>query len=100
MPKITDIGGSGFVGTNFCRFLADHQIPFEIVNLKPSQSFPERCRTGDVLDLDSLWVAVTGDVVVNLAVVHRDDSLADGINRTLQSEFVTPDLDREIFYTV
>lgn len=71
--RITVIGGSGFVGTNFCQLLADHQIPFEIVDLKPSQRFPERCRTGDVRDLDSLRAAVTGDVVVNLAAVHRDD---------------------------
>lgn len=71
--KITVIGGSGFVGTSFCQLLADHQIPFEIVDLKPSRRFPEKYRAGDVRDLDSLRSAVTGDVVVNLAAVHRDD---------------------------
>jgi nucleoside-diphosphate-sugar epimerase len=71
--KITVIGGSGFVGTNFCQLLVNLQIPFEIVDLKPSRRFPEKCRTGDVRDLDSLRATVTGDVVVNLAAVHRDD---------------------------
>ena len=71
--KITVIGGSGFVGTNFCQLLADRQIPFEIIDLKLSQRFPERCRTGDVRDLGSLRATVTGNVVVNLAAVHRDD---------------------------
>lgn len=72
-PLITVIGGSGFVGTNFCQLLADHQMPFEIVDLKESRRFPERCKIGDVRDLDSLRATVTGDIVVNLAAVHRDD---------------------------
>lgn len=71
--KITVIGGAGFVGTNFCQLLSDHQVPFEIVDLKPSMRFPDKCQTGDVRDLDSLRDTVTGDIVVNLAAVHRDD---------------------------
>lgn len=72
-PLITVIGGSGFVGTNFCQLLADHQMPFEIVDLKESRRFPERCKIGDVRDLESLRTNVTGDIVVNLAAIHRDD---------------------------
>lgn len=71
--KITVIGGSGFVGTNLCQKLADRQIPFEIIDIKLSQRFPEKCKIGDVRDLESLRKPVTGDVVVNLAAVHRDD---------------------------
>jgi nucleoside-diphosphate-sugar epimerase len=71
--KVSVVGGSGFVGTNFCRLLADHQIPFEIIDLKESRSFPEKCKIGDVRNLDSLRETVHGDVVVNLAAVHRDD---------------------------
>ncbi len=71
--KITVIGGSGFVGTNLCQTLADRQIPFEIIDIKQSQRFPEKCKIGDVRDLQSLREAITGDVVVNLAAVHRDD---------------------------
>jgi GlcNAc-P-P-Und epimerase len=73
MNKITVIGGSGFVGTNFCQKLADRQINFEIIDIKPSQRFPEKCRIADVRDVKSLLATITGDVVVNLAAVHRDD---------------------------
>ena len=71
--KITVIGGSGFVGTNLCQALAEKQIPFEIVDIRRSQRFPEKCKIGDVRDLQSLREAITGEVVVNLAAVHRDD---------------------------
>lgn len=71
--KITVIGGSGFVGTNFCQVLAERQVDFEIIDIKPSQRFPEKCKIADVRDVDSLRIAVTGDVVVNLAAIHRDD---------------------------
>ena len=57
--KITVIGRAGFVGTNFCQLLADHQVPFETVDLKPSKRFQNKCQTSDI--------------VVNLATVHRDD---------------------------
>ena len=72
-PKITVIGGSGFVGTNFCQKLSDRQIDFEIVDLKESRRFPDKCKIGDVRDLQSLRKTITGDVVVHLAAVHRDD---------------------------
>ncbi|HAB39305.1 MAG TPA: UDP-N-acetylglucosamine 4-epimerase [Rhodobacteraceae bacterium] len=71
--KITVIGGSGFVGTNFCQFLADLQIPFEIVDLKLSTKFAGYTTLADVRDIHSLRKAVMGNVVVNLAAVHRDD---------------------------
>lgn len=71
--KVTVIGGSGFVGTNLCQKLADRQISFEIIDVKRSQRFPEKCKAGDVRQIESLRQAITGDVVVNLAAVHRDD---------------------------
>jgi nucleoside-diphosphate-sugar epimerase len=71
--KITVIGGSGFVGTNLCRQLALKQQDFEIIDLKMSNQFPENCKIADVRDADSLRKTITGDVVVNLAAVHRDD---------------------------
>lgn len=71
--KISVIGGSGFVGTNFCHFLSERQIPFEIIDLKRSKSYPENTTLADVRDIDSLRKAITGDIVVNLAAVHRDD---------------------------
>ena len=71
--KVTVIGGSGFVGTNLCQKLADRQISFEIIDIKKSQRFPEQCKVGDVRDIVSLRNTITGDIVVNLAAVHRDD---------------------------
>ena len=71
--KITVIGGSGFVGTNLCRQFALKQQDFEIIDLKMSNQFPEKCKIADVRDPATLRNAITGDVVVNLAAVHRDD---------------------------
>lgn len=71
--KITVIGGSGFVGTNLCRQLTLKQQDFEIIDLNMSNQFPEKCKIADVRDAETLRKTITGDVVVNLAAVHRDD---------------------------
>jgi len=71
--KITVIGGSGFVGTNLCRQLSLKQQDFEIIDLKMSNQFPDKCKIGDVREVETLRNTITGDVVVNLAAVHRDD---------------------------
>jgi GlcNAc-P-P-Und epimerase len=71
--KITVIGGSGFVGTNLCRQFAFKQQDFEIIDLKMSNQFPEKCKIADVRNIKNLRNAITGEVVVNLAAVHRDD---------------------------
>ena len=71
--KITIIGGSGFVGTKLCCALASKQQDFEIIDLKMSNQFPEKCIIGDVRNIQSLRDTVKGDIVINLAAVHRDD---------------------------
>ena len=71
--KITIVGGSGFVGTNLCKQLEKKKYDFEIVDLKMSNKFSHKCKIGDVRDPDSLRRTITGDVLVNLAAVHRDD---------------------------
>ena len=71
--KITIIGGSGFIGTNLCKKLSLKQQDFEIIDLKKSKSFPDKCKFADVRNIDSLRSSITGDVVINLAAVHRDD---------------------------
>ena len=71
--KITIIGGSGFIGTNLCRQLSSRQQDFEIIDLKKSKSFPDKCKVADVRSIDSLRSSITGDVIINLAAVHRDD---------------------------
>ena len=71
--KITVIGGSGFVGTNLCRQLALKQQDFEIIDLRMSGQFPEQCKIGDVRNIESLRTSITGDIIINLAAIHRDD---------------------------
>jgi len=73
VEKIVVIGGSGFIGTRLCQRLSDHQIPFEIVDVKPSRRFPDKTRIADIRDLAQLRAAVSGDVIIHLAAVHRDD---------------------------
>lgn len=74
MPrKISVIGGAGFVGTSLCKQLARKQQDFEIIDLKMSNQFSEKCKIADVRDVESLRKTISGDVVVNLAAVHRDD---------------------------
>lgn len=71
--KISVIGGSGFVGTYLCRLLEQKQQDFEIIDLRMSNQFSKQCKIADVRDIESLNNALTGDVVINLAAVHRDD---------------------------
>ena len=71
--KVTVIGGSGFVGTNLCRQFALKRQDFEIIDLKMSNQFPEKCKIADVRDAETLRRTITGDIVVNVAAVHRDD---------------------------
>ena len=71
--KITVIGGSGFLGTNLCKQLMSKQLEFEILDLKVSKQFPEKCKIADVRDIKTLRKAITGNVIVNLAAVHRDN---------------------------
>ena len=54
-----------------CRQLTLKQQDFEIIDLNMSNQFPEKQIT-DVRRRD-LRKTITGDVVVNLAAVHRDD---------------------------
>lgn len=70
--KITIIGGSGFVGTNLCMALSKEQIDFEIIDIKKSLQFPEKCKIGDVRDINSLK-CISGDIVINLAAIHSDN---------------------------
>ena len=62
--KITVIGGSGFVGTNLCKQLAMKQQDFEIIDIKMSNQFPNKCKIADVRDVDALRETITGDVLI------------------------------------
>ena len=71
--KISIIGGSGFIGTHLCQLLTNNEVLFEIIDLRPSDRFPDKCKIGDVRDAESLRDLITGQIVVNLAAVHSDD---------------------------
>ena len=73
MHMVSVLGGAGFIGTALCRQLEQQKIPFEIIDLKPSQTFPDQSKIGDVRDIDALKSVITGDIIINLAAVHRDD---------------------------
>lgn len=73
MTKITIIGGSGFVGTNLCKLLLLKQQDFEILDIKRSKQFSNKCKIADVRDIASLRETISGNIVINLAAVHRDD---------------------------
>lgn len=38
-----------------------------------SNQFPDKCKIGDVRDINALRQTITGNIIVNLAAVHRDD---------------------------
>ncbi|KFN48882.1 NAD-dependent epimerase/dehydratase family protein [Arenimonas composti] len=82
---IVVVGGSGFVGTRFCRRLQAAGQDFVIVDKNPSAAFPDRVRIADVRDPEQLRQAIPqAEVLVNLAAEHRDDvrprSLYDEVN--------------------
>ena len=70
---ISIIGGSGFVGTNLSRYLFEKQLTFDILDLRASQRFGERWHVSDIRKYGDLSAKLNGDIVVNLAAVHRDD---------------------------
>ena len=70
---ITVIGGAGFVGSSLTYLLARGQKAFGVGDLRPNKKFPEKSKIFDVRSKQDASIQVKGDVVVNLAAVHRDD---------------------------
>ena len=71
--KITLIGGAGFIGTNLCKLLMEKEFSFEIIDIKKSKKFGRYSKYGDIREKESLKKAITGNIIINLAAVHRDD---------------------------
>jgi nucleoside-diphosphate-sugar epimerase len=71
--KINVIGGSGFIGTRLCDRLSERATPFSIQDIRPSRQHNDKWIDCDVRDEDRLAECLDGDVVINLAAVHRDD---------------------------
>ena len=73
IKKVSVIGGSGFIGSRLCKLLYDNHVPFEILDICASQSFPGHVKLADIRNYSQLKECLEGDVVVNLAATHRDD---------------------------
>jgi nucleoside-diphosphate-sugar epimerase len=72
--RIGVIGGSGFIGTWLVKFLLARDHAVRIIDVNPSQAYPELAVRADVRDRDALQAACRGcDVLYNLAAEHRDD---------------------------
>ena len=72
-PKVYIIGGSGFIGSNLSNKLFEFQANFSIGDLLLSKMFPEKTNLIDIRNKVDLVNNLNGDVVINLAAVHRDD---------------------------
>jgi len=66
-------GGSGFIGTQFCRLLSEGSNAFRIIDKVPSASFPLQSHQVDICDLAALLPVAEGSAIVHLAAEHRDD---------------------------
>ncbi len=71
--KVSLIGGAGFVGTNLAERLESRGVDFEIIDLKKSRRYSKKSKVGDIRNLSEIKSLINGDIVVNLAAVHRDD---------------------------
>lgn len=67
------IGGSGFVGSKLAAQLVSKQINFRIADKVQSAEFDHKHVLADVRSNADLNETIFGNVVVNLAAVHRDD---------------------------
>lgn len=81
---ITVIGGSGFIGSRFCKRLQEKSFKFQIVDKRKGVSFPEKTSIANVRNYQDLHDEVQGEAIINLAAEHRDDvspkSLYDEVN--------------------
>lgn len=72
--KIALIGGAGFIGSVLAEKLIEARHEVAILDLNPSEQFPDRSQIIDVQDLNALKDALSGfDIIYNLAAEHRDD---------------------------
>ncbi|MGB0719425.1 MAG: NAD-dependent epimerase/dehydratase family protein, partial [Bdellovibrionales bacterium] len=72
--KIAITGGAGFIGTQLAGILKAQGHDVALLDLKPSDTYPEDSHIVDVCDRDALIRASEGvDAIYHLAAEHRDD---------------------------
>ena len=72
--KIAITGGAGFIGTQLARLLKAQGHTLVLIDLKPSEAFPDDSVIASVTDLDAMIEATKGaDAIYHLAAEHRDD---------------------------
>ena len=71
--EISLIGGSGFIGSKIAAHLASCQLGFQIADIEQSAQFSHKHVYADIRLSETLRENISGDIVINLAAVHRDD---------------------------
>ena len=82
--KIDVIGGSGFIGNKVCEILNENDIEFCILDKNTNPKFASKTINCDITNINDLNNKISGNTIINLAAVHRDDvrpkSLYDLVN--------------------
>lgn len=82
--KIDVIGGSGFIGNKLCEIFEEENIDYKILDIAINPKYKTKTVHCDITNIKDLENNLSGDVVINLAAVHRDDikpkSLYDEVN--------------------
>ena len=72
--KVVITGGAGFIGTNLAKLLKEQGHEIVLIDLKPSETFPDESIIADILDADAILKATeSADAIYHLAAEHRDD---------------------------
>ncbi|MEZ5919080.1 MAG: NAD-dependent epimerase/dehydratase family protein [Alphaproteobacteria bacterium] len=72
--KIAITGGAGFIGTQLAALLKAQGHEPVLIDIKPSECFPEHSIIANVTDAEALKAAFAGvDAIYHLAAEHRDD---------------------------
>jgi nucleoside-diphosphate-sugar epimerase len=72
--KIAITGGAGFIGTELARLLKAASHELVLIDIRPSQAFPELVSLTDVRDFEGLKESLKGvEAIYHLAAEHRDD---------------------------
>jgi nucleoside-diphosphate-sugar epimerase len=108
--RILMTGGSGFIGSHFCRTLERIGTPYVVLDLAPpaDRTRPDRYVRGDVRDARAVREAMRGCTrVLHLAAAHHDHGILEqtyfdvnaGAAETIVREMVASGLRRVCFFS-